>query len=224
MKQTLIIVTIAHSCSNDITPLLLETLSEAQLQRVSLLDGLPRSEIDEKYAPQGEEETLTVRLADGAQVQLAARRVAQDLQQLICQLEKQGAENILLLGCGQLADLQAESALLLDPDRLIPPLIKTMIEGSQAGIMVPADEPLRQQAVKWRNLSKPARFAVVTPSEDNEALIDAGILLLEQGAEVIVLDGAGYRPQQGELLQQLLGIPVLLAWRPLAEMAAELLA
>ena len=55
MKQTLVIVTIAHSPRSDITPLLLEHLPEEQILRVSLLEGLSAEEIEEKYAPEEHE-------------------------------------------------------------------------------------------------------------------------------------------------------------------------
>ncbi|GLR10207.1 hypothetical protein COO59_05840 [Mixta theicola] len=225
MKQTLVILTIAHSPDDDITPLLLETLTEEQLEPVSLLNGLTSEEITEKYAPRKDEKTLVVRLADGAERLLATSRIERGLQRLINQLETRGVENILLLGCGPFTALQSRSAVLMEPDRLIPPLISAIVGNHQAGIMVSADELLRQQAGKWRSLSKPASFAVANPFQsDNQALIDAGLLLLEQGADVVVLDGPGYHPSHCDLLQQLLGIPVLLSWRLLAKMAAELLA
>lgn len=223
MKQILVILTIASSPTSDITPLLLESLAQEQIQHVSLLARLSEEEITERYALQEGEETVMVRLSTDVTMRLSARRIEQGLQQLIDQLETTGNENILLLGCGQFSNLQAENAVLLEPDRLIPPLVKAMVEGHLAGIIVPAEEPLRQQAIKWRNLSPAACFATATPARNNEALIDAGLLLLEQGAEVVVLDGAGYHSDHSDLLQRLLGIPVLLAWRPLVKMAAELL-
>lgn len=223
MKQILVILTIASSPTSDITPLLLESLAQEQIQHVSLLARLSEEEITERYALQEGEETVMVRLSTDVTMRLSARRIEQGLQQLIDQLETAGNENILLLGCGQFSNLQAENAVLLEPDRLIPPLVKAMVEGHLAGIIVPAEEPLRQQAIKWRNLSPAACFATATPARNNEALIDAGLLLLEQGAEVVVLDGAGYHSGHSDLLQRLLGIPVLLAWRPLVKMAAELL-
>lgn len=223
MKQILVVVTIAYSPVNDLAPLLLESLAHEQIQHVSLLASLSADEISERYAPRQGEETVLVQLATGVTMRLSANRIEQGLQQLIERLEAAGNETVLLLGCGQFSHLQASKATLLEPDRLIPPLVKAMVEGHQAGIIIPADQPLRQQAVKWRNLSPPACFAVATPARNNEPLIDAGLQLLEQGAEVVVLDGAGFHSRHSELLERLLGIPVLLAWRPLVKMAAELL-
>lgn len=225
MKQTLVILTIACSPGYDVTPLLLESLSAEQLEPVSLLDGLSRADILEKYAPRSGEKAQTIRLADGAALLLATSRLQRGLQQLINQLETRGVETILLLGCEACSELQARSAVLLDPDRLIPPLIKAIVGHHQAGLVVLAEDLLRQQAGKWRGLSKPAFFAVADPlQDDNQMLIDAGLQLLEEGADVLVLDSPCFHPRHCDLLQQLLGIPVLLSWRLVANMAAELLA
>jgi protein AroM len=224
MKQTLVTLTIAHSRHSDITPLLLEYLSEEQIFHVSLLDGLSATEISEKYGARDDEATVTVHLTDNRQMALSLDKVEQGLQQLICQLESRGAENILLLSAGPFPHLQADSAVLLEPDRLVPPLIKAMVDGHQVGILVSNEQPLRQQAHKWRNLSQPACFAVASLDHDNEKLLDAGLMLQEQGADVVVLDSPGYHHQHRDFLQNLLGIPVLLSNLLLAKMAAELLA
>ncbi|WP_368900185.1 AroM family protein [Mixta calida] len=223
MKQTLVIVTIAHSPRSDITPLLLEHLPEEQILRVSLLEGLSAEEIEEKYAPEEHERTLVTHLPDGSPFTLSADKVEEGLQQLIWRLEAQGTETILLLGYA--ADrLQTHSAVLLEPDRIVPPLVKAIVDGHQVGVMISAEDPLRQQAIKWRNLSHPARFAVASPyHNDNETLIDAALQLQEQGADVVVLDSPGYHQRHRDCLQQLLGIPVLLSHVLLAKIAAELL-
>ena len=223
MKQTLVTLTIVHSPHSDITPLLLEYLPEEQIFHVSLLDGLSTTEISEKYAAQDDEPTVMVHFPDNRQMALSLDKVEQGLQQLIGQLEARGAENILLLTSASFTHLQAHSAVLLEPDRLVPPLVNAMVEGHQVGILVSNEEPLRQQARKWRNLSQPACFAVVSPDHDNEKLLDAGLLLQEQGADVVVLDSPGYHHRHRDFLQNLLGIPVLLSNVLLAKMAAELL-
>lgn len=225
MKQTLVILTIAFSPDYDLSPLLLESLSEAQLEPVSLLNALSCEEINEKYAPRQGEKAQIVRLAEGTEMLLATSRIERGLQQLISQLESRGVENILLLGCGQFTELQARNAILMEPDRLIPPLVGAIVGGHQAGIIVSANELLRQQAGKWRVLRKPACFAVADPLQsDNQALFDAGLILLEQGADVVVLDSPAYHSHHCDSLQQLLGIPVLLSWQSLAEMVAGVLA
>lgn len=223
MKQKLVIVTIAYSPRGDITPLLLEHLPEEQILRVSLLEGLAAAEIEEQYAPGENESTLVTHLPDGAPLTLSAGKVEQGLQQLIWRLEEQGAETILLLGYAG-DHLRAHGAVLLEPDRIVPPLVKAIVDGYQVGIMISAEDPLRQQAFKWRNLSRPARFAVASPDHgDDETLIDAALALQEQGADVVVLDSPGYHQRHRDFLQQLLGIPVLLSHLLLAKMAAELL-
>ncbi len=88
-----------------------------------MLDGLDAGQIAERYAPQQGDKLLVSRLLDGTQVTLGAARVESGLQQKIRELEAAGCQVILLLCTGEFGRLQAEQALLLEPDRIIPPLI-----------------------------------------------------------------------------------------------------
>lgn len=126
--------------------------------------------------------------------------------------------------CAGIGRLQTRQAMVLEADRLVPPLIAAIADDHQVGIVVAAEEPLRQQRYKWERLSKPPCFAVVSPwLPDDEKLVDAALALQEQGADVVVLDCVGYHPRQQDFLQKLLGIPVLLSSGLVAQLAAELM-
>jgi len=224
MKQTLVTLTISHMPRSDFFLLLLEHLPEQQITSVALLDGMTLSDINQQFMPEADEKTLLVHLQDGSSLTLSATKVEAGLQKCLLALEQQGYDTILLCCPGNIFSLNTTSAVLLEPDRIIPPLVEAIVAGYQVGIMVPLFEQIEEQAGKWKNLSNPPCFAVASPwQSDDEQLIDAALSLLEQGADVLLLDSMGYHQRHRDFLQKLLGIPVLLSNTLVATLAAELL-
>ena len=224
MTKSLVTLTIGQSPRSDIMPLLSACLPHEQTDHVGLLDGLSEAEIAARYAPDEQDKVLVSRLQNGRQVRLATHKAEQGLQAKIDALEAQGYDTILLLCTGEFGTLTTQSALLLEPDRIIPPLVSAIVNDHQVGILVPVEEQIRQQANKWRNLQHRPCFAVASPYiPDNEALTDAALALQEQGADVVVLDCIGYNQTHRDFLQKLLGIPVLLSNVLVAKLAAELI-
>lgn len=101
----------------------------------------------------------------------------------------------------------------------------SIVEGHQVGVIVPVAELLNAQAQKWQVLQTPPVYAVANPVEGSEQqLIDAGKYLLEQGADVLMLDCLGFHQRHRDLLQKSLDVPVLLSNVLIARLASELLA
>ncbi len=206
---------------SDIFPLLIEHLSEEKIVCIGLLDGISDEEIHRLYAPSQGENTLRLRRKAQTTLVLSAERVEAGLQKRIRDLEAQGAETILLLNANAFENLRAGSAVLLEPRRIVPPMIEAIVNDHQAGIIVAADDAAAGSAHYWRRLSKRPHFAVASPWED-EALIDAALALQEKGADVLILDCLGYHQRHRDFLQKLLGIPVLLSHLLIVKLAAEL--
>ena len=223
MKPSLVTLTIGQSPRSDILPLLQEHLPADAVAHAGLLDGLTLAEVEQLYAPAPGDKVLVSRMSSGEQVRLAAATVEQGLQRKITALEQQGYDTILLLCTGEFGTLKTTSALLLEPDRIIPPLVSAIVQAHKIGIVVPVEEQIAEQASKWRNLqSSPCLPSPARTAQQSE-LMEAGLTLQEQGADVVVLDCIGYHQKHRDFLQNMLGIPVLLSNVLVAKLAAELI-
>ncbi len=224
MNNTLIVLTPGQSTNSDMVPLLLEHLPAERVVYSGLLDGLPLVQIVQQYSAVAGEYVIPVNLNDGSKRMLSAARIKRGLQQRIDMLEDAGYELILLLSSEKFSGLTARRATLLEPERIVPPLVEAIVEGHHVGIMLSQDGAKEQRVGKWKNLSHPPCFAVASPeNSDENRLIDAALSLQEQGADVVVLDSMGYQRRHRDFLQKLLGIPVLLPNVLVARLAAELL-
>lgn len=224
MTASFATLTIGQAPRSDIMPLLSAYLPAERVRHAGLLDGLDAGQIAERYAPRQGDKLLVSRLLDGTQVALCAARVESGLQQKIRELEAAGCRVILLLCTGEFGRLQAEQALLLEPDRIIPPLISAIVGEHRVGIVVPVAEQVGQQANKWRQLATPPSYAVASPYLADEAALErAASALLRQGAEVVLLDCIGYHQHHRAFLQARLSVPVLLSNVLVAKLAAELI-
>lgn len=218
-------LTLGKAPRRDLLPLLLEHLPEENIAHFGLLDGLSAADIEQRYGPVAGEKVTMTHMEDGSFVILSAAKVEASLQKLITRLEAEGFENILVLCAGEYKTLKTSSAVLLDPYRMLPPLVNAITDGHQVGVMVARKEYLGEQGYKWQSLSSRPRFAVANPwVKHDDELIDAALQLQEQGADVVVLDCLGYQQRHRDFLQKLLGIPVLLSNVLLAGLAAELVA
>lgn len=134
MTKPLVTLTIGQSPRSDILPLLRQHLPDALTDHAGLLDGLSAAEIAARFAPAAGDRVLVSRLQSGEQVRLAASKVEQGLQRKISALEQAGYATILLLCTGEFSRLRTQRALLLEPDRLIPPLICAMVQMSGSAL------------------------------------------------------------------------------------------
>jgi len=118
----------------------------------------------------------------------------------------------------------ARNAILLEPMRIIPPLVASIVDGHQVGVIVPIPELMQNQSRKWQALERPPLYSLANPIWDSEAkLIEAGRDLLAQGADVLMLDCLGFHQRHRDLLQKALDVPVLLSNVLVARLASELL-
>jgi protein AroM len=223
MNTSLAIVTAGVVPVGEVMPLLTEHITEEQITHISLLGRLTREEALEEYSAAPGEETVLTLLRDGGLVQLSLNKVELALQGMIEILDNQDYDVILVLGNGRYTRLSARNAMLLVPDRLIPPLVASIVEGHQVGILLPTPELLSFQQKKWRELGNSPLYTPAASLSDDSALVGAGRELVQRGADVLVLDSLGFHQHHRDLLQRALDVPVLLSHMLLARLASELL-
>ena len=128
------------------------------------------------------------------------------------------------LSSEQLSGFTTHHAILLEPQRIIPPLVASIVDGHQVGVIVPVEEIMPMQRQKWLSLEKSPYYALANPFTGSDSeLLSAGKTLLEQGADVLVLDCLGYYQHHRDVLQKALDVPVLLSNVLVSRLAAELL-
>ncbi|MCF8579607.1 AroM family protein [Enterobacter ludwigii] len=224
MKATLAILTIGVVPVSEVLPLLTEHVSEQQITHLSLLGKMSREEVMEDYAVEAGEDPLATLLSDGKLAHVSRQKIERSLQGVIEVLDNQGYDVILLMSTAPIKGLTARNAILLEPMRIIPPLVASIVDGHQVGVIVPLEELMDNQEVKWHVLEKVPLYALANPFWDSDAaLIEAGRELLERGADVLILDCLGFHQHHRDLLQKALDVPVLLSNVLMARLASELL-
>ncbi|MGR5944174.1 AroM family protein [Enterobacter sp. C4G1] len=225
MKATLAILTIGVVPVSEVLPLLTEHVSEQQITHLSLLGKMSREEVMEDYAVEEGEDLLPTLLSDGKLANVSRQKIERSLQGVIEVLDNQGYDVILLMSTAPIKGLVARNAILLEPMRIIPPLVASIVDGHQVGVIVPIEELLENQEAKWSALAQTPLYALANPITDSEAkLIASGQALLDEGADVLILDCLGFHQHHRDLLQKALDVPVLLSNVLMARLASELLA
>lgn len=224
MSASLAILTIGVVPMKEVLPLLTEYINEQHISHHSLLGYMPREEVLAEYAIDSGDEPLLTLLNDHQLAHVSRQKVERDLQGVIEVLDNQGYDVILLMSTASIKSMTARNSILLEPLRIIPPLVASIVDGHQVGVIVPVEELMAVQAEKWQVLQQSPVYSLANPIHGtSEQLIDAGKDLLEQGADVIMLDCLGFNQRHRDLLQKTLDVPVLLSNVLIARLASELL-
>ena len=224
MSASLAILTIGVVPMSEVLPLLTEYIDEQHIAHDSLLGKMSRGEVMADYAVAPGDAPLLTLLSDNQLAHVSRQKVERDLQSVVEVLDNQGYDVILLMSTSSINNMSTRNTILLEPSRIIPPLVASIVEGHQVGVIVPVEALLEAQTQKWQVLQTPPVFSLANPIHGSEQqLIDAGKALLEQGADVVMLDCLGFNQRHRDLLQKALDVPVLLSNVLIARLASELL-
>lgn len=223
-SATMAILTIGVVPLAGVLPLLTEHIREEQIAHISLLGEMTPDEVMAEYAVGDGEKGLLTLLSNNQLVMVSRQKIERDVRSAIAMLDRQHYDVILLLSSEQLTGFTTHHAILLEPQRIIPPLVASIVDGHQVGVIVPVEEIMPMQRQKWLSLEKSPYYALANlfTGSDSE-LLTAGKTLLEQGADVLVLDCLGYYQHHRDVLQKALDVPVLLSNVLVSRLAAELL-
>jgi len=223
-KTLLGTLTIGQAPRADIVPILEAHLpASVSCLHAGVLDGLTRSEIATRFSPKRGEAVLTTRLLDGSSVILGKPAVRDVLQQKLTMLEALGCGVIVLLCTGEFSGLACEKDWLIEPDRLVPPVVAVMAGKHRIGVVVPLPEQMASEAEKFRPFALPPLFAVASPyAEGLDALASAACELRDGGAQLVLLDCMGFTELHREAARAACGLPVVLSNALVARLLAEL--
>lgn len=224
MSASLAILTIGVVPMSEVLPLLTEYIDEQHITHHSLLGKMSREDVMADYAVEPGDDPLLTLLNDNQIAHVSRQKVERDLQSVVEVLDNQGYDVIILMSTAAIKSTAARNSILLEPLRIIPPLVASIVDGHQVGAIVPVAELLAAQEKKWQVLQMPPVYSLANPVHGSEQqLIDAGQALLDQGADVIMLDCLGFHQRHRDILQQALDVPVLLSNVLIARLASELL-
>ncbi|HFZ8779907.1 TPA: AroM family protein [Salmonella enterica subsp. enterica serovar Mbandaka] len=224
MSASLAILTIGVVPMSEVLPLLTEYIDEQHITHHSLLGKMSREDVMADYAVEPGDDPLLTLLNDNQIAHVSRQKVERDLQSVVEVLDNQGYDVIILMSTAAIKSMAARNSILLEPLRIIPPLVASIVDGHQMGVIVPVAELLAAQEKKWQVLQMPPVYSLANPVHGSEQqLIDAGQALLDQGADVIMLDCLGFHQRHRDILQQALDVPVLLSNVLIARLASELL-
>ncbi|EMB7408698.1 AroM family protein [Salmonella enterica] len=224
MSASLSILTIGVVPMSEVLPLLMEYIDEQHITHHSLLGKMSREDVMADYAVEPGDDPLLTLLNDNQIAHVSRQKVERDLQSVVEVLDNQGYDVIILMSTAAIKSMAARNSILLEPLRIIPPLVASIVDGHQVGVIVPVAELLAAQEKKWQVLQMPPVYSLANPVHGSEQqLIDAGQALLDQGADVIMLDCLGFHQRHRDILQQALDVPVLLSNVLIARLASELL-
>ena len=216
-------LTIGQAPRADVVPII-DRHVPARVKRIhqGVLDGMTRRDIAARYEPEGDEPALITRLLNGDDILLSRARMKDGVQQALHELEAAGCDVILLLCTGTFDGLGCDKAWLVEPDHIIPGMVRGLIEDRQLGIIVPIEGQIDSESGKWRGLARTPIFAVASPYEaGREALVAAGAGLKAKGAAALLLDCIGFTEEHRGALAGL-EMPVILSNAVVAKAVGEL--
>ena len=218
------LITVGQSPRTDVVPDMAAILGgDVDIIEAGALDGLSRAQID-ALAPEGDDEILVTRLADGSSVFVGKTHVIPLVEQRIAALEDRGVTLNALLCTGAFPRLAARRPLL-EPQQLLLGLLRAMTFPGRLGVLTPSERHVPQTDARWRESGFDALVAPLSPyeEEDPAAVRRAAAALRAGGVGLIVMDCIGFRRKTRDEIAHLAGAPALVANLLVARVATELL-
>src|SRR4029077_12830633 len=185
------------------------------------LDGLSREQIA-PLAPEGDDEILVTRLADGSSVFVGKTKMISRIEAKIAALEDGGVALNVLLCTGEFPRLRARRPFL-EPQQLLLGLLRAMVFPGRLGVLTPSERHVPQTIARWRASGFDAHVAPLSPSDENDraagrraadalrAVRGAADALRAGQAGLLLMDCTGFRRKTRDDSAALTGAPTLVA-------------
>ncbi|MEK5031282.1 AroM family protein [Paenibacillus sp. FSL R7-0302] len=216
------LITIGQAPRQDVAPIIEKYLEgKAGLVQSGVLDGFTAEQVREFYSPGPGEYVLTTRMADGSAAVISRERIQSVLQGKIDAMEAAGIRTILLACTGVFPGLHTSAAHLIEPDRIIPPVVQAMLDGRRLGLIGPLPEQEDAMIEKFAGAGARLPFAAASPYTGTEADFRAAAEHLSGHADVLVLDCMGYVEQHRQWAASA-GVPAVLSNALMGKLVAEM--
>jgi protein AroM len=191
-----------------------------QMHIKGVLDELSFESIQSLPKDHGEE-VLTTLARDGRQITVAARHIHQRIPELICALEKIGADLIILLCTGEFPEYPSHVPLLL-PSRILTMNAVAIAEGKRISVIVPLSEQCAQLSKRWSTAGIHPTMHVLSPFHEYLSMHDLSNEISSHTPALVVLDCMGYSEAVKEILQKEVCLPVMAARSLLGHVLEEI--
>jgi len=218
------LITVGQSPRSDVVPDMAAILGgDIEILEAGALDALSREQIA-LLAPEGDDEIIVTRLADGSPVFVGKTKMIPTIEAKIAELEDRGTTLNVLLCTGEFPKLAARRPFL-EPQQLLLGLLRAMTFPGRLGVLTPSERHVPQTAARWRASGFDAHVAPLSPYEENDpaAVRRAADDLRAGNAGLVVMDCIGFRRKTRDEIAHLTGAPTLVANLLVARVAAELL-
>lgn len=217
-------ITIGQAPRTDVAPIIQACVgAEVEIIQVGVLDGLMEQYIITHLQPEPDDHMLTSRMSNGRSVVFSRNKIKPMLQQKIDELEATGIEIILLLCTGTFPDLTTQTAMLIEPDHLLPPLIKALVGQQSIGVIGPLGEQTDSLRAKYHPYGIQPLFATASPYNiDREQFCEAARTLDGQ-VSLVILDCMGYTREMQAWVQEEVHVPVVLSNAMIGSILSELI-
>ena len=167
------IITVGQSPRSDIIPYMASMLgSGITVMEKGALDGFSPEQL-KAMAPCSGEHCLATRLADGGQIVISHDKVVPLVQERIDQLNREGADIILLLCTGKFPVFQSK-ALLIESQRIVDHALEAVLGPDRTlGVFVPLAEQKEHMAQSMGHIASKVVAVSASPYLDQRQLMEA---------------------------------------------------
>lgn len=222
MNKKIGAITIGQSPRNDLIPEIEEYLCGAEILQMGALDGLGKHEIQNLF-PDKDDTVLVSKLQDDSWAVMGERKIIPLLQRCVDRLTVQNVSLIVLLCTGKFPNILHSSMSIIYPQKLIYGIMPALANGKRIGIVNPEAAQTDQCVSNWSMVSDNIIVTHLNPYDINSDFEKPAAEMVNNNADIIVLDCIGYTRKMKLRMEEITGKPVILPRTIVARIVGELL-